>query len=71
MSGDGGENTWHKSSKSNAGECVEVNLGGDQVKVRDSKDPNGPILIFAHPEWRAFIAGVHAGEFDLPQGANG
>jgi hypothetical protein len=33
--------------------------------VRDSKNPGGPKLAFAADEWRAFTAGVKAGEFDL------
>ena len=59
---------WRKSSWSagNGGDCVEVarNLPG-VVAVRDSKDPAGPALVFAPDEWRAFTAGVTAGEFDL------
>jgi len=59
---------WRKSSWSggNGGDCVEVarNLLGI-VAVRDSKDPGGPKLVFTPDEWRAFAAGVTAGEFDL------
>jgi len=59
---------WRKSSYSgsNGGACVEVarNLPG-VVAVRDSKDPQGAALAFAPGEWRAFTAGVKAGEFDL------
>ena len=59
---------WRKSTRSgnNGGNCVEVarNLPG-AVAVRDSKDPDGPVLIFAPTEWQAFAAGVSAGEFDL------
>ena len=59
---------WRKSSWSagNGGDCVEVarNLPG-AVAVRDSKDPGGPKLVFTPDEWRAFTAGVTAGEFDL------
>ena len=58
---------WRKSSHSgdNGGNCVEVarNLPG-AVAVRDSKDPEGPKLVFAPDEWRAFAAGVRDGEFD-------
>ncbi len=35
------------------------------IAVRDSKDPGGPVLDFTPAEWRAFIAGVRDGEFDL------
>jgi Domain of unknown function (DUF397) len=59
---------WRKSTYtgSNGGNCVEVadNLPGI-VAVRDSKDPDGPKLLFAPEEWRAFTAGVCGGEFDL------
>jgi hypothetical protein len=58
---------WHKSSYSSQdGNCVEVatNLGGI-VAVRDSKDPQGPALIFRADEWEAFTAGVRGGGFDL------
>jgi Domain of unknown function (DUF397) len=59
---------WRKSSLSgnNGGNCVEVaaNLPG-VVAVRDSKDPDGPELVFTPAEWAAFTGGVRNGEFDL------
>jgi hypothetical protein len=39
--------------------------GGD-VTVVDTKAGDGPALKFTAPEWAAFVAGVKAGEFDLP-----
>jgi hypothetical protein len=51
---------WHKSSYSGQnGNCVEVatNLSG-VVAVRDSKDPDGPKLIFTVAEWQEFVASV-------------
>jgi len=59
---------WRKSSYSgsNGGGCVEVAaLADDSFAVRDSKDREGPALVFTHDEWRAFTAGVRCGEFDL------
>ena len=48
---------WRKSSFSgnNGGACVEVarNLPG-VVAVRDSKDPDGPALVFTRADWAAF-----------------
>jgi hypothetical protein len=59
---------WRKSSYSsgNGGQCVEVarNLP-DVVAVRDSKNPEGPALVFTPEEWRAFLDGVRAQEFSL------
>jgi hypothetical protein len=34
------------------------------VGVRDSKDPDGPVLRFTRTEIGAWIAGVRDGEFD-------
>lgn len=50
-------------SGSGAGNCVEVAVGTENVHVRDSKDPDGPVLKFTSGEWTAFLAGVNAGEF--------
>jgi uncharacterized protein DUF397 len=44
--------------------CVEVAVG-DVVLVRDSKNPDGPVLSFDASEWSAFLAGVRSNEFDL------
>jgi hypothetical protein len=34
------------------------------VAVRDSKNPNGPVLNYTTAEWRAFLDGAKKGEFD-------
>lgn len=59
---------WRKSSYSNGsgGDCVQVALAiPEVVAVRDSKNPDGPRLVFNHDEWREFVATVRAGELDL------
>jgi hypothetical protein len=57
---------WRKASLSgnNGGNCVEVatSLPG-VVAIRDSKDQDGPVLIFTSEEWEAFCNGVNRGEF--------
>jgi Domain of unknown function (DUF397) len=62
----GSDKDWFKSSLSfSNGNCVEVaNLSEGQIGVRDSKNPEGPVLRFTHDEWHAFIGGVRNGEFD-------
>lgn len=57
--------TWHKSSRSQSGDCVEVALIGDVVGLRDSKNPDQGVLAFSPREWSAFVQGVKRGDFDL------
>ena len=57
---------WHKSARSGAACCVEVATLERVVGIRDSKDREGPFLVFRFDEWSAFLAGVRDGEFDLP-----
>ncbi|MER5418450.1 DUF397 domain-containing protein [Streptosporangium roseum] len=70
---------WHKSSLSgNAQNCVEVALadsphpGTDPTPdadrlflVRDSKDPEGPVLAFSSTEWDAFLTAIKRGALKI------
>jgi hypothetical protein len=60
---DSGNGLWHKSSYSNGsgGNCVEVAAATDEIRVRDSKNPEGDALVFSATAWAAFIAEVRAG----------
>ena len=51
---------WRKSSYSNSGaNCVEVaRTCSGQVAVRDSKDPDAPVLSFSPDEWQTFITKI-------------
>ncbi|WP_329086644.1 MULTISPECIES: DUF397 domain-containing protein [unclassified Streptosporangium] len=57
---------WRKSSQSaQQDNCVETAaLPGGGCSLRDSKDPNGPVLSFAGDEWRKFVGSVKSGLFD-------
>jgi hypothetical protein len=46
---------------------VEVLIDESIVGVRDSNFPAVSIIRFTHEEWREFVKGVKAGEFDLPK----
>ncbi|MBV7699012.1 DUF397 domain-containing protein [Streptomyces sp. TRM70350] len=54
---------WRKSSYSDGqgADCVEVadNLPG-VTPVRDSKNPEGPALVFPAPAWAAFVTALKA-----------
>jgi hypothetical protein len=56
---------WRKStfSNGNGGNCVEVarNLSGI-VAIRDSKDPEGPVLAFTPDQWRTFVGAIRGGQ---------
>ena len=59
---------WRRSTYSQGADstCVEVAFDDDRATVRDSDHPAGPVLHFTLDEWRAFLLGVRAGEFEPP-----
>jgi len=58
--------SWQKSQRSNpSGNCVEMALlPGGGIAVRNSRDPEGPALIYTAGEIEAFILGARDGDFD-------
>ena len=47
---------WRKSSYSGQnGDCIEAgDYAGTMILIRDSKDPDGPVLAVPPPAWRLF-----------------
>lgn len=61
---------WHISSRSGdgSGNCVEAGPildGTGRIAIRHSHHPDGTVIVYTQTEWRAFIAGTKAGEFDF------
>jgi hypothetical protein len=58
---------WRKSSYSGVqeGDCVDVADLAGKIGVRDSKDPEGPRLIFDAADWTAFARRVKSSNYDL------
>jgi hypothetical protein len=58
---------WCKSRRSGGnGNCVEVaRLTGGHVAMRNSRFPDGPVLVYTREEIAAFLGGVKDGEFDF------
>lgn len=56
------QKTWTKGCESFY--CIEVQVLKTKVKIRDSKDPDGPVLSFDLEEWENFQNAVRRGVFD-------
>jgi uncharacterized protein DUF397 len=55
---------WRKSSRSGAlGNCVELAWLPDQMAVRNSRDPHGPVLTYSIAELQTFVSQVRAKGF--------
>ncbi|MFJ4656599.1 DUF397 domain-containing protein [Nocardia sp. NPDC088792] len=56
---------WRRSDDRTDG--VEIAfLSSGNIGLRDSRNPEGPVLIFTPGEWQAFVAGAKDGEFNRP-----
>lgn len=51
---------WRSSSLSAGGACLEIALTRASILVRDSKSPDGPVLVFPPDSWHKFIANLRA-----------
>ena len=61
----GGTTPWIKAQRSDSdGQCVEMRRHSGAIEVRDSKNPDGPILRYTSAEWAAWLDGAKNGEFD-------
>jgi Domain of unknown function (DUF397) len=56
---------WRKAKRSmNNGNCAEVAAVIGAIAVRDSKDPQGPVLQYPVMSWRSFLTAARNGRFD-------
>jgi Domain of unknown function (DUF397) len=63
--GELGHLNWRKAIRSmNNGACAEVASVPGIVAVRDSKDPEGPVVCYPATSWRSFLAAARRGNFD-------
>jgi hypothetical protein len=57
--------SWLKAQRSTYnGQCVEIASTFGKIAIRDSKDPEGHILVYTSDEFKAFLEGARNGEFD-------
>lgn len=57
---------WTKSTKCDTANCVEVSVGDRNVVVRNSRVKT-TYVTFTPEEWKVFIEGAKAGEFDVKE----
>jgi predicted secreted Zn-dependent protease len=55
---------WRRSTFCANGTCVEVAFDGDEVAVRDGKNPEQNAIRVTRAQWNDFVRGVQAREFD-------
>ncbi|GGP52589.1 DUF397 domain-containing protein [Saccharothrix coeruleofusca] len=53
-----------KNASNHDGSCVDLALIPAALAVRDSKNPQGPLLAFPAERGAAFLAAVKSGRFD-------
>jgi Domain of unknown function (DUF397) len=55
--------SWRKASRSvGNGECVEISSHQGVVSIRDSKNPQGPVLTYPAKAFRAFLHTAKGGD---------
>jgi hypothetical protein len=57
---------WRKSRFSGMTNCVEVATTPSIVALRDSKDPESPVLRYPVSRWTDFLEAAKSGTFDYP-----
>jgi hypothetical protein len=55
---------WRTSRSCSNGSCIEVATIDNLVGIRDSKNPDGEVLLYTVNEWKDFLAGAKNGDFD-------
>jgi hypothetical protein len=53
---------WRHSSFCNGGTCLEIAVQGGVIAVRDSRNPEGPVLRFSAERWQEFVGGIKSGQ---------
>lgn len=56
---------WCRSSKCDAGACVEVAALGEMVLIRDSAEPGLTPLAVRRDAWWDFVSSIVAGHFEI------
>lgn len=56
---------WFRSSKCDAGSCVEIAALDTAILIRDSAEPRRALLTVGHDTWQDFVSALRVGAFDV------
>lgn len=56
--------TWFTSLSCESGACVQVASDQNAILIRNSRQPEGPLLEYTPEEWHEFVSGIKKGDFD-------
>jgi predicted secreted Zn-dependent protease len=59
-----GDLSWRVARSCAGGSCVGVAARGDEILIRSTKRPGGPVVAYSREEWAAFVEGIRQGDFD-------
>ncbi len=57
--------TWRTARRCDGGTCVQVAVDKGMVLIRDSKNPNGSVLVYSRADWANFVGAVKKGRRDI------
>ena len=58
-----GERVWLRAKGCESSNCIEISREGDLVLLRNSSNPEGPVLMATPTEWAVFADAVRQHEF--------
>ncbi|MEU4558362.1 DUF397 domain-containing protein [Actinoplanes sp. NPDC023936] len=61
---DRNELAWRIATRSGGGNCVQVAKTDNLIAVRNSRFPDGEVILYTKQEFEAFLDGAKKGEFD-------
>ena len=55
---------WLTALSCDGGACVQVAADQDTILIRNSRQPDGPLVEYTPEEWHEFVSGIKKGDFD-------
>jgi predicted secreted Zn-dependent protease len=55
---------WHTALNCDGGTCVQVAADQNAILIRNSRQPDGPLVEYTPEEWHEFVSGIKKGDFD-------